>query len=258
MLFEDWDSIYSQIANDLSLSKDRDEYAADVMEEMMKKRKKTEVDELDKRLRGKFAVVFGAGPSLKDDARDFEKPNDRFAVLAADGAAECLMSYGKRPDVIVTDLDGNIGYILEASRQGSLIVVHAHGDNIHLLRKYVDLFEGDIIATTQVKERMHVHNFGGFTDGDRAAVISASFGASSIILAGMDFGDYVGRYSKPYLVQEVKADARKAIKLKWGKRILEMLAQREVERIKFFNATLAGEELKGYKRIRIDELGEIE
>jgi len=97
--------------------------------------------------------------------------------------------------------------------------------------------------------------FGGFTDGDRAAIISATFGASSVILAGMDFGEYVGRYSKPFLVQEVKADSRKAIKLKWGKRILEILAERE--RIRFFNATSNGEELKGYKRIHINELGGI-
>jgi uncharacterized Rossmann fold enzyme len=255
MLFDDWDSIYSEIARELSLSRDRDEYATDVMEEIMKKRKETDISELDKRLRGKNAVVFGAGPSLMEDARNFEKTNDKFAVVAADGATECLMSFGIRPDVIVTDLDGNVGYIMEASKESSLIVVHAHGDNVPLLGRYVDKFEGEIIATTQVKERMHVHNFGGFTDGDRAAIISATFGASSVILAGMDFGEYVGRYSKPFLVQEVKADSRKAIKLKWGKRILEILAERE--RIRFFNATSNGEELKGYKRIHINELGGI-
>jgi len=40
MLFDDWDSIYSEIARELSLSRDRDEYATDVMEEIMKKERK--------------------------------------------------------------------------------------------------------------------------------------------------------------------------------------------------------------------------
>jgi len=258
-LFSDWETIYSSIAGELSLDRNKDEYATELMENLMGKRKNTDLNELARRFSYRHALVFGAGPSLRHDAESFSTlrtiDRGKFTVVAADGATECLMSFGERPELIITDLDGNIGYMMEASREGSILVIHAHGDNVPLLSRYVEMFEGGVIATTQVKERKHVHNFGGFTDGDRAAVISATFGASSITLAGMDFGNYVGRYSKPYLAEEVIADKRKAIKLKWGKKILEMLAERS--RIRYFNATGNGEELKGYKRIKFEQLGEL-
>ncbi|MEM0118578.1 MAG: 6-hydroxymethylpterin diphosphokinase MptE-like protein [Conexivisphaerales archaeon] len=258
MLGQDWEKIYQQIASDLGLQRQRDELAADIMQSLMEKRKETKPERLEMILKDKMAFVFGAGPSLRSDAETFAairiNEMSNVVVVAADGATECLMGYGVRPDVIVTDLDGNIKYIEEASREGALLVIHAHGDNIHLLEEYVTRFEGEVLATTQVSERRLVHNFGGFTDGDRAAIIAARFGARSIVLAGMDFGDTVGRYSKPYLNEEKRADMKKLKKLKWGKRLLELLSENYSDKLALYNATSAGEEVQGYRKVQFHEL----
>ncbi|MEM3684411.1 MAG: 6-hydroxymethylpterin diphosphokinase MptE-like protein [Conexivisphaerales archaeon] len=258
MLSKDWNELYEKIALDLGLQKSSDERATDIMQGLMERRQEIKPERLGLILGGKIVFVFGAGPSLRYDTEAFsamgvEKIND-VAVVAADGATECLMGYGIMPDVVVTDLDGNVRYIEAASREGALLLVHAHGDNVHLLREYVTKFEGEVLATTQVSERRLVHNFGGFTDGDRAAIISARFGAKSLVLAGMDFGDTVGRYSKPYLTEEVKADERKMKKLRWGKKLLELLAEDYSGKIALYNATSKGEELRGYRKVQFHEL----
>lgn len=259
-MFDRWDLIYRQIASDLSLDVQMDEYATELMQELMARRVHTRIDELSKRLTGKVALVFGAGPSLESDVRNFvsARPDrERLAIVTADGATECLISFGEIPDVVVTDLDGNMKYIKKAASENALLLVHAHGDNIPLLRSYVNSIDGAIIATTQVTERRYVHNFGGFTDGDRATIIAARFGCRKLVLAGMDFGNVIGRYSKPYPIYDENSRIRKLKKLRWGKILVEMLAEeisREKKDIELYNATSEGEELKGYKRIRFDDL----
>jgi hypothetical protein len=63
------------------------------------------------------------------------------------------------------------------------------------------------VGTTQSVPFDRIYNFGGFTDGDRAALIAKKFGARKIRLYGFNFE---------------KADNKiKLKKLKWAKRILE-------------------------------------
>jgi 2-amino-4-hydroxy-6-hydroxymethyldihydropteridine diphosphokinase len=50
-------------------------------------------------------------------------------------------------------------------------------------------FTGPVVATTQATPLPHVHNFGGFTDGDRAAFAAQELGASCITLVGFDLDD---------------------------------------------------------------------
>ena len=69
------------------------------------------------------------------------------------------------------------------------MVVHAHGDNIPLLKHWVPRFTGPLVATTQSTPLPHVHNFGGFTDGDRAVFAADELGAASITLVGFDLDD---------------------------------------------------------------------
>ena len=45
-----------------------------------------------------------------------------------------------------------------------------------------------------------VHNFGGFTDGDRCVFLANHFKAKKIILLGMDFGTRIGKYSKTRVI----------------------------------------------------------
>ena len=56
--------------------------------------------------------------------------------------------------------------ILKSNELGSVIVVHAHGDNIDKLEKYVKNLK-NILGSTQTTEKFKfLINYGGFTDGD--------------------------------------------------------------------------------------------
>jgi uncharacterized Rossmann fold enzyme len=131
-------------------------------------------------------------------------------VFAADAAADVLFTHGIRPDAIFTDLDGATDLLLEMNAAGTLVVVHAHGDNIPLLRHWTKKFSGPVVATTQGTPLPHVHNFGGFSDGDRAVYAADALGAKTIILVGFDLDDK-------------DVDPVKRGKLEWAKKLLALI-----------------------------------
>ncbi len=106
-------------------------------------------------------------------------------LVASDGATSVILDVlGYCPDVIVSDLDGVVEDILFCSRLGSIVVVHAHGDNTWILEDIVPSLEK--VAGT-VQARIHsprVLFAPGFTDGDRAVLLSLLGGASEIELLG--------------------------------------------------------------------------
>ena len=53
------------------------------------------------------------------------------------------------PDAVFTDLDGADDRLLELNESGTIVVIHAHGDNMPLLRSWVPRFKGPVVATTQ-------------------------------------------------------------------------------------------------------------
>ena len=148
------------------------------------------------------------GEQLDDEAREGY-------LFAADGATSTLMGAGVRPRVIVTDLDGDVDDQVRANAEGSVVFVHAHGDNVDAIREHVPRFRGDIVCTCQCPPVEGVLNFGGFTDGDRAACIASSLGARTLRLLGFDFEH---PSEKPGRLPEDKAR-----KLIWARRILGML-----------------------------------
>ncbi len=242
-----WRAVYKEIVKDLNLDEKKDVEAAYVLSSLLTTEN---VFHLHCKIRNKPCIVFGAGPSLEKDFKECFKAGLIFktVVLAADGASSFLLSSGRNPDVIVTDLDGDVNKIIECSRKGSIVVVHAHGDNIGKVRKYVPLINRCIVGTTQTEEKPRVYNFGGFTDGDRCCYIAYNFNCSILGLAGMDFGEIVGRYSKPHLKGNMKANERKRKKLEWGKRLVEELGKKMRGRI--YNLTSNGENLQGIPRIK--------
>jgi uncharacterized Rossmann fold enzyme len=75
------------------------------------------------------------------------------------------------------------------NRAGTVMVVHAHGDNMDLLRFWVPLFPGPLVGTTQAGPFGRIHNFGGFSDGDRAVFLALALGAAEVTLAGFFLDD---------------------------------------------------------------------
>ncbi|MDY6865580.1 MAG: 6-hydroxymethylpterin diphosphokinase MptE-like protein [Halobacteriota archaeon] len=202
MDYAEWEPIYKEILDDFGFDRKRDEEAALLLSDLLEY---DAIDILFNRIEGKDVVICGNGPSLGDEIRALGKE----VLIAADGATSLLLKEGIIPDVIVTDLDGVIGDLLYANRLGAFMVVHAHGDNMDLLKKVVPQLK-DVVGTTQSKPFGIIHNFGGFTDGDRAVFLAKSLSAVTIKLMGFDYDDpSVGKTKKK--------------KLKWAERLISCL-----------------------------------
>jgi uncharacterized Rossmann fold enzyme len=179
--FEDWEPYYLRILSHFSFDRARDEEAALLLSSLLTR---DDLPLLDELIRGRTATVCGNGPNLVD-----ELDRIRGTVIAADGAANRLFARGIRPDAIVTDLDGATDAFIGMNRAGTVIVVHAHGDNMPLLRKWVPRFPGPLVGTTQSRPFGGIHNFGGFSDGDRAVFLAEALGASGVVIAGFFLDD---------------------------------------------------------------------
>ncbi|MFQ6051881.1 MAG: 6-hydroxymethylpterin diphosphokinase MptE-like protein [Candidatus Hydrothermarchaeota archaeon] len=208
---------------------------------------------IGRRINKKTCIILGAGPSL-DDVVDFlAKEKTKKFIIAANGAITPLISKGKLPNLIVTDLDGAFEDLLKANMSGVPLMVHAHGDNMDRIGTLVPRFT-NVIGTTQGIPFGKLHNFGGFTDGDRAFMLASHFNADPIILGGMDFGDIVTPYSKPELKSNSKADPIKRKKLQWARRLIEYEVKKRNLRV--YNIS-QGEKIEGTMDIKISDLDKI-
>ncbi len=230
--FEDWVPWYKKIVKTLGYDPKMDHKAAEILNNLLEGRN-INLKEFEELISDKNVIIFGASPSLEKDIEKIieKKLHKKFILIAADGAVSALLKVGIVPHVNVTDLDGKIEDILEANSKGTISVIHAHGDNIPAVMKAVPKFEGKIFGTTQTEPLPNVYNFGGFTDGDRCAFLADYFKAKTIILAGMEFGEYVGKYSKPDLKEHSLANSIKRTKMKFGEELLQWLKSRSRAKI---------------------------
>lgn len=219
---------YRCIARLLDLDASRDAEASKVLLGLLVNRETIQLEELRGRICGRVVAVYGAGPSLDAGLRGMISSGlySRFLHLAADGAVSAFIERGRVPDMVFTDLDGPVADLMGASNAGGWTIVHAHGDNMELLRGLVPMIKGPVLGSTQVQPiPPKVLNLGGFTDGDRAVYWGSALGALSILLIGMDFGSKIGRHSKPGLQGGMLR--RKLEKLRIGRELVGMIAERQ-------------------------------
>ncbi len=202
MDFEEWEPWYREILEYFGFSREQDEEAARLLASLVSR---DDIISLTARTHAKEVTVCGNAPCLKQELGGI-----RGVVFAADAAAEVLDVYGIRPDVVFTDLDGATDRLLELNESGTIVVVHAHGDNMPLLRHWVPRFKGAVVATTQSTPLPHVYNFGGFSDGDRAVFAADELGARHITLIGFDLDDD-------------NVDPMKKGKLFWARKLLKAI-----------------------------------
>jgi 2-amino-4-hydroxy-6-hydroxymethyldihydropteridine diphosphokinase len=187
-----------------------------------------------RKIQNSKALVIGAGPSIEESTvQDYileicncrkEKSDTAMSenpvVITADGATEMCLDLGIIPDFVVTDLDGDYESLVRADSGGSIMVIHAHGDNFDKITSQVPYFS-NIVGTTQNFPLKNVYNFGGFTDGDRSVSIAIEFLAREILLVGMDFDSEIGFFSKRKMPNlELKKQ-----KLQIGKYLVGMLLE---------------------------------
>jgi uncharacterized Rossmann fold enzyme len=239
--FADWFPYYQGIRSEFGYSSEQDQEAARTLSEMIKK-KALDPKVLEKKVKGKSVIVVGAGSSLEDEKTlRFIKKNKSSVKIAADGAVQFLIENKIKPDIVVTDLDGNPSALQKAEKSGAVMVVHAHGDNVSMLKKLVPKFK-KLVGSTQVMPVENVHNFGGFTDGDRGVFLAEEFGAKKIVLVGMDLGNSIGKYSK----KKVKDVQLKKQKMEAGRRLLEMLAKQSNSQL----ADLSKRPIRGFASVK--------
>ncbi len=202
---EEWFNFYSQIISEFGYSQREDEEAARLMHSLAKE-KLLDAGVLKGIINGRSVAVIGGGieESEVEEVKEEIKEGVNEVVITAGKAI--LRVEGKiKPHIHVTDMEEPDELLLQLEKEGCVLVLHAHGDNMERIRSVVPRLKS-FVATTQSRPFNRVYNFGGFTDGDRAAIMAKEMGAASIKLYGFKFGR---------VVSDIKAR-----KLKWAEKLL--------------------------------------
>jgi hypothetical protein len=237
-----WESKYRGILKEFGYSRKKDSQSCKLLNSLLTGRIGTA--NIKYLIENKPVFVIGAGPSLLSCIPILKKYK-KITKIVADGANQALIENGLRPDIVVTDIDSDLNALKKTGRTNTIMIVHAHGDNSDKL-DFVKNFK-NCIGTTQTKPIGRVHNFGGFTDGDRCVFLANHFKAKKIILLGMDFGTRIGKYSKSTVINR----NIKIAKLRRAKKLLEWLAQKSGSEL--YSTTT----VKGFTKIRSKEIDNI-
>lgn len=181
---EDWEPHYRRILEYFGFSREDDERSAKILSELLPG---NDIGLLQKTIFQRDCIVCGNAPSLSAEIETADFKNK--VVIAADAAARVLFIKGIRPDIILSDMDGMDDDFLEMNDTGTILVLHAHGDNIPLVLSWVPKVTGPVVGTTQSTPLDNVYNFGGFSDGDRCVFAAHEMGAKSVELIGFDLDD---------------------------------------------------------------------
>ena len=231
MDFNEWEGWYKEILDTLGFSREGDENTAALLDKILDEKGCLTIEEffdeiMEKKDTSKFIVV-GAGPSIKKHIKYVKENYDLndYILVSADGATTAMLEDDLVPDIVATDLDGKMEDLLAANSLGSYFVIHAHGNNEELIDNWTTKFD-KILGTTQSVPIGHLYNFGGFTDGDRAMFFAIALGCEEMVLAGMDFGTTVTKYSRPNIEGATgPADEVKTKKLIFAERLLAWIKE---------------------------------
>ena len=243
MMIRGWFSRYSEIIREFGFSKRQDQEAAYMLNSIIKN--PVPIKKIQSILKGKTVFVIGSGPSLGSSISMLKKYKKNPKIVA-DSALKILVQNKIFPDIVVTDLDGDERSLKIVGNTKSVMIVHAHGDNIarlHLAENFKNC-----IGTTQGKTLGNLFNFGGFTDGDRAVFLANAFDAKKIILFGMDLENKIGKFSKTKILD--KKIKRK--KLHKAKMLLQWLSTKS--RCELFTTS---KPIPGFKKIQYKDLKDI-
>lgn len=214
MDFAIWEKYYLEIIANFGFDSSKDAEAAELLARLVKGKDIKDEALLKERLGGKNVYVFGGGPSVTKEIEQFDIDQDA-VLISADAATSALVEAKMTPDLIVTDLDGKVEEQAALNKDGAIVLIHAHGDNMPTLERWVKEFVGPIVPTCQTVPSPPLSNFGGFTDGDRAIFLADHFDAKSIILVGFDFSGEGSAYKE--------MEEKKVRKLVWAQLLIGML-----------------------------------
>jgi uncharacterized Rossmann fold enzyme len=169
----------------------------------------------------KSEVCILGGSSSLEKALLQGRLNDCHRLLTVDGATRLALEYGFRPDIIVGDADGGLAPIIKSSQQGSLVILHVHGDNMWIASYLVPLLKNYMVSVQCNPLPPYTWIIPGFTDGERALGFAILCGASRVRVYGMNVDEPVGWWSKPWLKSSVRPWPQKKIKLEIARIVFE-------------------------------------
>lgn len=215
MRYRQWAPEYERIQSEFGYSIEKERAAADRLVELLPKPALERAEQrLRARIRGRETIVVGLAPgSGAPPVWMLPRADVPPALIVADGAAERCLAGGLVPDVVVTDLDGPIPSEVTANVRGALVLIHAHGDNISALERWVPQFPRELAGSWAGPPERGLVDFGGFTDGDRAAYLAESVAAPRILLYGFDFDTVDSADPTPEIKRRKLAVARRAMDL---------------------------------------------
>ncbi|MCE2614565.1 MAG: DUF115 domain-containing protein [Nitrosopumilus sp. (ex Thoosa mismalolli)] len=240
MIISGWKTKYAEILKEFKYSERKDIESAIYLDSVIKE--SNNYEKISKKIGKQNVIVIGSGPSLSRCIPKLKKMKETIKIVA-DSALKPLLENKIIPDIVVTDLDGDIESLKKIGKTKCIMVVHAHGDN----KEKLDMVKNfkNCVGTTQSKKHNKIRNFGGFTDGDRCVFLANHFCAKKIILFGMDFGKKIGRYSLTK-----KSDRKiKLKKLKKGEKLLIWLSS--FTKSELFTVSRP---INGFKKISLSEV----
>ena len=202
-----WWPLQEEINNQFGFSRIREQVSSRLISRLYKPK-----GNLSNILSNNTVTIVGAGINKKEVIPGGIK-------IAADGAVSACLERNIIPEIIVTDLDGNLPEMVWANKKGSKIVVHAHGDNLSRLFEFSNEIQAISLTTTYPYSGANC--WGGFTDGDRSLMMSLGLGAKFVNLIGFNF-DKVGPYSGDYSPQKIQ-------KLSWAHKIVMNVMKEQVK-----------------------------
>ncbi len=210
MEWSKWRPIYLQILEDLDFDIRADVESAEKLSNLVFSKRIPNCSTIVEKL-GQHVSIVGAAASLEDEVGTL---SERDTIISAGSATARLMKLGLVPDILVTDLDGDVSSEIRAMESGALAFIHAHGDNMARIDQVVPGLTTPFVPTVQCKPFGNVYNFGGFTDGDRAFLMASHFGVKDIKMIGWDL-------DRPY-PKEGCDGSLKLRKLKWAREIIDL------------------------------------
>lgn len=165
------------------------------------------------KFRHRNSIVVGDGPGIENDVKSL---NSGTVIVAGSAIVRYYRRMGP-PDILVTDLDDDNGLTGQCASEGTVVLVHAHGDNIPMIKNLSLPENSKVIGTCQCEPTPNTMNFGGFTDGDRAVFLADYLDSPRIELMGFDFSNVDGEPEErrkvklrklkmaEYLIGELKA-----------------------------------------------------
>ena len=131
-----WESKYRDILKEFGYSRKKDSQSCRLLNLLLTEKTKTAA--IKDLIENKPVFVVGAGPSLLSCIPILKKYK-KITKIVADGAVQALIENSLRPNIVVTDLDGDVNALKKTGRTNTIMVVHAHGDNsdkLHLVKNF--------------------------------------------------------------------------------------------------------------------------